>query len=297
MTLPAKLQKGSFKTRNYKQRSKTSSVASPTLSSSSVSPKNDAGSTVSDVFSKLRRPFLKGSIPHSLFIDISNVDDQKSFLVDFNASCEGGVHLWSVSDTLRRHLSHIYAEVCVSPSKRAELLEKGLKLDSLTSPLAVFPSLSMSAEILKVSLSGLPAQYGRADGGLAQLNADMYRNLSIFGNIVDCGIVVNSSGFFSGNGFVVLECLSSSNSDAILDHESSDSTKVPKLAQQVDWSFHSIVYSSPVSQSPVVDDTLASELTHIKVRATWISMPAFCRYCRSPDHTLIDCTLRPRKTA
>ncbi|KAG1606725.1 hypothetical protein G6F46_012811 [Rhizopus delemar] len=99
----------------------------------------------------------------------------------------------------------MYAELTVSPAMYERLCTEGLQLPSFTDRFLAFPSLSPSAELLKVTLTGLPHQYGRRDGGLAQLHSDMQRNLSSFGHVIDSGTIRGTSGFYSGNGYVVLE--------------------------------------------------------------------------------------------
>ncbi|KAG0731838.1 hypothetical protein G6F23_014911 [Rhizopus arrhizus] len=91
-----------------------------------------------------------------------------------------------------------------------KLCSEGAKLKSFETHFQVFYSLSIDAEILKISLSGLPRQYGRANGGAHELRADMIANLSNFGSVIDCGMVSGISGNFTGRGYAVLELDSSS---------------------------------------------------------------------------------------
>ncbi|KAI9470786.1 MAG: hypothetical protein EXX96DRAFT_490592, partial [Benjaminiella poitrasii] len=128
---------------------------------------------------------------------------------------------------------------------------------------------------LKISLQGLPLQHGRDNGGLQQLTQDMQHNFAQFGIVADCGVVTNADDLFSGLGYVVLE-------------RSTASTSTPLLVLQhnVDWSYHPIDYLADN------DSTLSSSIDRVQVRATWKSMPPFCQYCHSPDHALVDCTLR-----
>ncbi|KAG0907920.1 hypothetical protein G6F33_010149 [Rhizopus arrhizus] len=151
------------------------------------------------------RPFLKGSVPNSIFVDITTVTDKKLFLTELTSFCNGDEHLWAVADQIRRDYHKLYAELTVSPDMYAQLCSDGLQLPSFVDRFHVFPSLSPSATLLKVTLAGLPHQYGRREGGLAQLHDDMQRNLSSFGTVVDSGIIKGSSGVYSGKGYVVLE--------------------------------------------------------------------------------------------
>ncbi|OBZ80234.1 hypothetical protein A0J61_11717, partial [Choanephora cucurbitarum] len=150
----------------------SSKTHDPSTTRPSVEPGQLAESAVRDVYSHVARPFLKGTISHSLLIDISHVADQKLFIQELRELCEGQKHLWSVSGTLRREYARQYAEIAVSPSTYRNFKDKGFELQTLGKFLA-YPSLSSSSEILKISLSGLPPQYGREFGGLEQLHSDM----------------------------------------------------------------------------------------------------------------------------
>ncbi|KAI9468283.1 MAG: hypothetical protein EXX96DRAFT_492991, partial [Benjaminiella poitrasii] len=109
--------------------------------------------------------FLKGTLPRSLLIDISNVGNQNLFLSELRKFCQQRKNLWDVLNRLRRDCDRRYVEILVSLSMYKLLLSKSLYLKSFET---AFPD-----EILKISPQGLPLQYGRADGGLQQLTHDM----------------------------------------------------------------------------------------------------------------------------
>ena len=157
--------------------------------------------------SALIRPFIKGTVDHSLLIDITNVIDEKkkTFLSAFKEFCGGQAHLWSVRDHFRRDYNRCYAEVVVSPSKYHYFLNNStFSLSFFTDTFRIYPSLSPTAEIMKISLTGLPDQYGRLFGGTEQLTRDMNTNMSRFGTLLDCGFVTGASGVYSGNGYAVI---------------------------------------------------------------------------------------------
>ena len=92
----------------------------------------------------------------------------------------------------------------------SEATTNGLHLPSFQAPFSAIDALSADVKILKISISGLPRQCGRNDGGSAELKSDMMSNLSPFGRVVDCGLVRGIAGTFTGRGFVVLEVNTSS---------------------------------------------------------------------------------------
>ncbi|KAI9327475.1 hypothetical protein BD770DRAFT_300065, partial [Pilaira anomala] len=88
-----------------------------------------------------------------------------------------------------------YAEVVVSPNKNHYFLKNSsFSLNSFTDTFRIYPSLSPTAEIVKIFLTGLPDQYGRLFGGTEQLTRDMSSNMSQFGTLLDCGYVTGASG-------------------------------------------------------------------------------------------------------
>ncbi|KAG1146839.1 hypothetical protein G6F37_011887 [Rhizopus arrhizus] len=139
----------------------------------------------------------------------------------------------------------------------AQLCSGGLQLPSFVDRFHVFPSLSPSATLLKVTLAGLPHQYGRREGGLAQLHDDMQRNLSSFGTVVD------------------------SVSDNIVEH------RLPELQHNVRWVYQPLDYSSQPRPSFLLAEV------DINVHATWSSMKPYCRYCHG-DHSLNNCEVRQK---
>ncbi|KAI9364101.1 hypothetical protein BD770DRAFT_469298 [Pilaira anomala] len=105
---------------------------------------------------------------------------------------------------------------------------------------------------MKISLTGLPDQYGRLFGGTEQLTRDMTTNMSRFGTLLDCGFVTGASGVYSGNGYA---------------------TYTP-----IDYSKETGNYSD--------------SSTAVNVLATWAQMPPYCRYYHAPDHSMNHCQLR-----
>ncbi|KAG0753316.1 hypothetical protein G6F57_013868 [Rhizopus arrhizus] len=168
-------------------------------------PDTNAKMGSSNLNAQATRPFLKVSVPNSIFVDITTVKDKKIVLTELTAFCQGNEHLWAVADQIRREYQRLYAEITVSPTMYERLCTESLQLPSFTDRFHAFPSLSPSAELLKVTLTGLPHQYGHRDGGLAQLHSDMQRNLSPFDHIIDSGTIRGTSGIYSGKGYVVLE--------------------------------------------------------------------------------------------
>ncbi|KAG1258347.1 hypothetical protein G6F68_008820 [Rhizopus microsporus] len=226
------------------------------------------------------RPFLKGSVPNSIFVDITTVTDKKLFLTELTSFCNGDEHLWAVADQIRRDYHKLYAELTVSPDMYAQLCSDGLQLPSFVDRFHVFPSLSPSATLLKVTLAGLPHQYGRREGGLAQLHDDMQRNLSSFGTVVDSGIIKGSSGVYSGKGYVVLEQFLKT-TDNTVEH------RLPELQHNVRWVYQPLDYSSQPRPSSLLAEV------DINVHATWSSMKPYCRYCHG-DHSLNNCEVRQK---
>lgn len=280
--------KGAFQTpNNYKANKKSwvdavtagrKRTSITTYGSSNTQPSVETGqlteSAVNDVYKRVARPFLKGTFQNSLLIDITDVSSKQDFISELREVCMGSEHLWAISPTLRREYSRWYAEIAVSPSYFVRFQQDGFELKT-QGKFSAFPSLSPSAEILKVSLSGLPMQYGRGKGGLAQLRLDMISNLKAFGNIFDFGLDFSAAGVYTGNGYVVIECF-----------EKNNSTSSPSLSHLVDWSYQPIDFHNTDSV------TLLETFDRVQVRATWASMAPYCRYCHGSDHALADCKLR-----
>ncbi|KAG2204444.1 hypothetical protein INT47_005235 [Mucor saturninus] len=120
------------------------------------------------VLSKVTRPFLKGTVTNSILIDLTNVSDQKKlFLNEFQAYCEGNLHFWAVADQLLREYGRIYAEVTASPFLHKQFVKNpSFVLPSFAESFSAYPSLSSSADIRKITFTGLPHQYGRRDGAI-----------------------------------------------------------------------------------------------------------------------------------
>ncbi|KAG1257463.1 hypothetical protein G6F68_009287 [Rhizopus microsporus] len=238
-------------------------------------PDTNAEMSPSNLNAQATRPFLKGSVPNSIFVDITTVKDKKIFLTELTAFCQGNEHLWAVADQIRREYQRLYAEITVSPAMYERLCTESLQLPSFTDRFHAFPSLSPSAELLKVTLTGLPHQYGRRDGGLAQLHSDMQRNLSSFGHIIDSGTIRGTSGIYSGKDYVVLEKFPESD-------QQRTETPRPELQHNVHWVYQPLAYSTSATSASLLDDV------SINVHATWSSMKPYCRYCHG-DHPLKDC--------
>ncbi|KAG1078701.1 hypothetical protein G6F42_024129 [Rhizopus arrhizus] len=104
-----------------------------------------------------------------------------------------------------RDNNRVYSEILVSPSMYQQILvNPALQLENFDEPLMAYPTLLPSANIVKLSFSRLPPQYGRQDGGNQQLRADMHHNLERFGQLIDCGYVTGGSGIYAGGGYAVL---------------------------------------------------------------------------------------------
>ncbi|KAG2193953.1 hypothetical protein INT47_003523 [Mucor saturninus] len=225
------------------------------------------------VLSKVTRPFLKGTVTNSILIDITNVSDQKKlFLNEFQAYCEGNLHLWEVADQLLREYGRIYAEVTVSPFLHKQFVENpSFVLPSFAESFSAYPSLSSSAEIRKITFTGLPHQYGRRDGGVSQLTEDMKISLAPYGDLIDCGFVTGSSGY------------------AVIAVPTSSNSTVKPLTHSVPWFYAPSDYASSTGE-------VSSTLEVVNILATWASMPPFCRYCHSESHALLYCQLRKKAT-
>ncbi|KAK4516958.1 Vacuolar protein sorting-associated protein vps5 [Mucor velutinosus] len=130
---------------------------------------------------------------------------------------------------MRRDNNRIFAEISVSPSMYQQILQQpALQLENFEEPLMTYPTLSPSANIVKLSLIRLPAQYGRKDGGNTQLKADMHHNLEKFGQLIDCSYVTGGSSVYAGGGYAVL--------DVNATHA--------KLEHSLNWAYHPIDYVS-----------------------------------------------------
>ncbi|KAI7908101.1 uncharacterized protein BX663DRAFT_424437, partial [Cokeromyces recurvatus] len=197
-------------------------------------PRADSPPHIDHFSNKVIRPFLTGSFAHSMLIDITIVEDQqKIFLKELDHFCSGKLHLWGVSDKIRKDYSRLFAEIAVSPELYQKFkVEPTFSLPSFPAPFAAYPSLSPSTKIVKVSFSGLPFQYGRESGGSDELFADMPFNLAPFGEVIDCGFVIGSSGLFGGGGYAVLALSSDSENPNVA------------LTHRLNWSYVPVSYPS-----------------------------------------------------
>ncbi|KAI9337345.1 hypothetical protein BD770DRAFT_237434 [Pilaira anomala] len=223
------------------------------------------------------RPFLKGSFAHSILIDISQVKEKYSlFISEFQTYCDNGKHLFFISDKTRTDYGRLYAEVQVSPLFFKQFSnDPTFNLPSFTASFLAYPSLASTDSIRKISFTNLPPEYGRPDGGLAQLKSDMTINLQKYGDLLDSGLAVGTSGVYAGYGYAVL-AISESQTTA--------------LTHSVDWLYF------PLNYDHLSGDILSDTPDSVHVLATWASMPSFCRYCHSDQHALLDCPVRQKAT-
>ncbi|CAO0792598.1 unnamed protein product [Mucor circinelloides] len=216
---------------------------------------SDASMPQVDHFShKVARPFLKGTIPNSVLVDITQIyDRQKEFIVALQIYCEANTHLWAVSEHMRRDNNRIYAEISVSPTMYEQIRQQpALELENFDKPLMAYPTLSPSENIVKLSLSRSPAHYGRRDGGTTQLHDDMHHNLQKFGQLIDCGFVTGGSGVYAGGGYAVLAV----------------SPKHKALEHSLNWTYHPIDFSS---------GQLLSKRDNVLSLTTWAAMPSYSK--------------------
>ncbi|KAI8321464.1 hypothetical protein EDC96DRAFT_454032 [Choanephora cucurbitarum] len=158
-----------------------------------------------------QNPFLRGTLPDSVIVDITIVKDVQTFFNDLTTLCAPGDQPRGFEETPRVESSRSFIECVFTESLTREAVTGGLHLPSFQEPFTTFEALSADVKVLKISISGIPRQYGRADdGGAAELKSDMFSNLSHFGRVVDCGLVRGIAGTFTGRGYVVLEVESSS---------------------------------------------------------------------------------------
>lgn len=254
----ARIVRGNVQTSNTPSNPRTS--LNTTNRNTTDSPLSE--SQLRQIATYSERPILKGTVPDSLFIDISTVSNKLLFIQELAAACEGNKHLWSVEDVIRRDFHKAFAEITVSPSFREKICSHGVKLPSFDQLFIGYPSLSSDADILKISFANLPRQYGRGNGGLLELQADMHENLSAFGKVLNCGTTCGLAGVYSGRGYAVLEL-----------HQSESS---PKLPHVIPWNYTDICSTDPKPIS-------------VEVYATWKSMDPYCRYCHGNDHALLNC--------
>ncbi|CAO0798195.1 unnamed protein product [Mucor circinelloides] len=194
-----------------------------------------ASTPPADHFShKVARPFLTGTVAHSLIIDLITevFGRQKEFIVALTIYCDANALF-------------MYQQILVNPA---------LQLENFDEPLMAYPTLLPSANIVKLSFSRLPPQYGRQDGGNQQLRADMHHNLERFGQLIECGYVTGGSGIYAGGGYAVLAV------GANKKHET--------LQHSLNWAYY-----YPIDFS---SGELLTERDHILSLATWAAMPPYC---------------------
>ncbi|KAG1032358.1 hypothetical protein G6F43_013792 [Rhizopus delemar] len=204
------LQSGKTWARILRGTVKTSSTASSsTIALTNVNRNADVNTSpashLSHFASYSERPFLKGTVPDSVLIDITHVSNRISFLEELASACDNPTDIWHVVKVIRRDSSKLFAELVVSSSFEEKLCTIGVKLPSFEKPFVAYPSLALDADILRISFENLPSHYGRGDKGLQDLHNDMRSNLSSFGTIIDCGKVCGLAGLYSGQGYAVLE--------------------------------------------------------------------------------------------
>ncbi|ORE19747.1 hypothetical protein BCV71DRAFT_242666 [Rhizopus microsporus] len=157
-----------------------------TFSNGLGSPSSPSTSTqLSDSY---ERPFLKGTIPGSILIDITSVTNKLLFVHELSASCGGDENLWSVENIIRRDSNKNFVEITAFLTFREELTTVGVSLPSFEKRFFGYPSLSPDSNLVS----------------LQDLRHDMFANLSRFGTIVDCGTVRGLAGVYSGRGYAVL---------------------------------------------------------------------------------------------
>jgi len=273
MASSAKDHNGTFKgPKSFQQRKKTmvisggSNINSSVMSvSPTIQPNGEhepltssaASTPPADHFShKVTRPFLTGTVAHSLIIDLITevFGRQKEFIVALTIYCDANALLWAVLEHMLRDNNRVYTEILVSPSMYQQILvNPALQLENFDEPLMAYPTLLPSANIVKLSFSRLPPQYGRQDGGNQQLRADMHHNLERFGQLIDCGYVTGGSGIYAGGGYAVLAV------GANKKHET--------LQHSLNWAhYYPIDFSS---------GELLTERDHILSLATWAAMPPY----------------------
>ncbi|KAG0753375.1 hypothetical protein G6F32_012770 [Rhizopus arrhizus] len=204
------------------------------------------------------KPFVKGTMPDSILFDIIHVDNPTVFYDKFTALYKHREHLWSLEEKLRVDGHRRFAEFVVSPEMATKLCSEGAKLKSFETHFQVFYSLSIDAEILKISLSGLPRQYGRANGGAHELRADMIANLSTFGSVM---IAIDSSSTFG------------------------------ETHRTISHSLH-----RQYARLSAKAGTQSSSSDAVTVYTTWANIGSYCRYCHQGTHVIYRCSERYRST-
>ncbi|KAG0820574.1 hypothetical protein G6F18_012570 [Rhizopus arrhizus] len=276
----AQLLVGPNKTSSYGVQSSTS----PNSRSTDAVSENLPSSTSSpSVIPSFNQPFIKGTVAGSVFLDVTPVKDKHLFFQELRQVCNDNEHLWSFEDKVKRAGQKIFAEILLSPSMRQTICSTGVNLPSLSTKLIGYPSLSPDADILQITFTNLPRQYGRLNGGLEQLRSDMIQNLSAFGQVLDSGIICGTAGLFSGRGYALLELTQKGSAVS-----QGNDTVVQRLlpSHNLDWAYRSFNISTEE------DNDVPSVPDNVLVYATFASMAPYCRYCHSEDHALVDCPVK-----
>ena len=97
------LQSGKTWARILRGTVKTSSTASSsTIALTNVDRNASPASHLSHFASYSERPFLKGTVPDSVLIDITHVSNRISFLEEFASACDNPTDMWHVVIVIRR---------------------------------------------------------------------------------------------------------------------------------------------------------------------------------------------------
>ncbi|KAG1451796.1 hypothetical protein G6F46_005553 [Rhizopus delemar] len=145
---------GSTRISSYGAQSNSQSVPPPTSVFSDVSTSHPSPpSSIKSSASELIVQFLK---------------NKEQFFQDLKKACNENEHLLSFEDKVKHFRQKIFAEVLLSP----------------TMPYRLSP-LSPDADSLQNSFSNLPHEYGRKDGDLDQLHADMITNLAPYSIVLE----------------------------------------------------------------------------------------------------------------
>ncbi|KAI7875644.1 uncharacterized protein EV154DRAFT_486690 [Mucor mucedo] len=219
-----------------------------------------------------RNPFIKGTFPNSILVHISIVTDQKMFFEEFMTHFQNGDNVWGLEAKLYTEGKRCFAEFLMAKVAADSIIESGFKLPSFEHTFMGFYSLSSDSKIIKVSISGLPFQYGRSSGGTDELRADLQKNMSKFGKIVDCGITR------------VPQSTSKHDNNTAIRHE-------------VRWQYSHLSFDS----DPVFVDSQDRDTKEaVTIYATWVNVKPYCRYCHKQDHVIIDwtyCQELPKKNS
>ncbi|KAL7316594.1 hypothetical protein PS15m_005676 [Mucor circinelloides] len=83
-------------------------------------------------------------------------DRQKEFIVDLATFCKSNTQLWTVFEYMDRDINRVYAEISVSPAMHKRFPKNPtLQLEIFAKSLMACPTLSPSANVIKLSLTRL----------------------------------------------------------------------------------------------------------------------------------------------